>query len=304
MPTASDGAREHADWLEAAALLSREGCVSMEMLVSIIRRGGTVDAFESEVEDYGDRGSEVSQRIGNDAFAELQARATACNGRYPFAVTQGLLSVNEEAERSIYVLLLLLSGCAPTSGHKGTATLFERICTDAAREYLGGALLGVNALRFGAPRHKPQVKLHEAIDHLCRELGEGGGCAHEAKARHKGDAGLDVVAWKHFPDKKVGKLIAFGQCAGGSTAWDLKVNELDGAKFAKKWLREAFAVDPIRMFFLPRWVDSENWRDTGVDAGIVFDRGRIAAFSATRDAKLVGDCEQITKKLLKDFRGS
>jgi len=117
-----------------------------------------------------------------------------------------------------------------------------------------------------------------------------------------GDAGLDVVAWKHFPDRKSGKLIAFGQCAGGATAWEVKASELDGAKFAKKWLREGFAVDPIRMFFVPRWIDPENWRDTGVEGGIVFDRGRITAFASNGDAELQADCETTARTLLTKLR--
>jgi len=304
IPTASDGVRTHADWLEAEALASTDGSISFEALVSVFRRGGGVDAVADDNGNPFDRGSETSQRVAEDAFAEMENRAYACNGRYPFRISQGLISVNAHPERSIYTLLLLLSAVAPTTGHNGTASLFERICTDVAEAYFGGFDEGVRAFRFGSPRKKPLVTLQQAINHLCTELGEGGGVRDEANARHKGDAGLDVVAWKHFPDKKPGKLIAFGQCAGGSTAWDLKLSELDGAKFAKKWLRDAFVVDPLRMFFLPRWVDQEDWTDTGVDGGIVFDRGRIASFLSGRDVSLLGDCKRTTTSLLKRLRNS
>ena len=300
-PTASGSVTEHADWLEMAALKSPDRSISMEALVGVVRRGGSVDGIADG--DHTDRGSEISQQIADDAFLEIENRKAACNGSYPFSVSGRALSVRDGAENSMYTLMLLLSSVAPTSGHTGTAVLFERICTHAAREYFGGATSGVEAWRFGSPRKSPHVTLNQAIDHICKELAEGGGCADRKKGkRNKGDGGLDIVAWKAFPDKKVGKLIAFGQCAGGKTDWEVKASELDGVKFAKKWFREPFAVDPLRVFFIPRWVDSGDWRDIGIDAGIVFDRGRIAAYANQVDTALITDCNRVSIGLLKELR--
>lgn len=299
-PVASDDVLEHADWLEGVALKSSAGTASLEDLVSVLRQNGSVDGLGDDQEISDDRGSVTSQGIANDAFAELQKRAVACGDNYPFDLAQGLLTIRKNAEDSVYVLLSLLSSDAPTSGHKGTATLFEHICTDAACAYFGGTDTGVNKLRFGAPRKSPLVKFHSAVDDLCVQIGEGGGCS-DTTLIHHGDGGLDVVAWKDFPDKKVGKLIAFGQCAGGN-AWRIKADELDGTKFIRKWIRNPFTVEPIRMFFVPRWIGVDFWRETGIDGGIVFDRGRITSLVPSSVDAIGGNWVSTAKNLLRKFR--
>jgi hypothetical protein len=307
-PAASDDVVRHADWLEAQALASAEGRASLEDLVGEIRRGGSVDALGEEDEEgdeeRDDRGSSTSQRIAHDAFAEIQNRALFCRDRYPFAVSQGLLTLKNEPQKKVYTLLLLMSAKAPTAGHQGTSALFERICSDAAEQYLGGSAKGAKAMRFGTPRRQPIRMFRDAVDHLCTELGEGGGSP-EKKRRserdHSGDGGLDVVAWKHFPDRRAGKLIAFGQCAAGESGWDSKLDELDGIKFVKKFMREPLTVDPIRFFFVPRYIERRRWRNASIDGGIVFDRGRIAALMTRRDDDLMEDCEKTAKRLLKEL---
>jgi hypothetical protein len=215
-------------------------------------------------------------------------------------VEQGLLRVKEKD--APYNLLLLLSFTNPTSGHGGTAVLFERLCTLAAHNYFGGEENNAEAIRFGAPRKTPFAKFSQAIDNLCGQLGEGMGCKDPALASDTGDRGLDIVAWKHFPDRKPGKLVAFGQCSSGSGDWTKKLNELDGTKFSKKWLQEQLLVPPIRFFFVPRRISNDHWRLVGIDAGIVFDRCRIASCLPELDAVLKRDCANAAKKLATELR--
>lgn len=298
-PAASDPVEKLADWLEFQVLGNADRHASLEEMVRVIRTSGSTDALESDEYDrQGDAGSRLSQEIAGNAFAELQTRELACGGQYPFTIEQGLLKLSAAPETSAYVLLLLLSAVQPTSGHKGTAVLFERLCTHAARQYLGGEALGVTAYRFGSPRRQPHARLVDAIDHLCKEMSEGGNCRTPDLARHKGDAGLDIVVWKHFPDRRVGKLIAFGQCAGGGTNWEVKASELDGAKFAKTWFREPLVLDPLRLFFVPRRIAGPYWESVGIAGGIVFDRCRVAALSTNLYADLAADCETVARTLL------
>lgn len=245
-------------------------------------------------------GSEISQRVGQDAFSEAETRALACgiDGAYPFEITPGLLRLRHGWKSSAYILLLLLSKIRPTSGYKGTAMLFERICSHALRQYFGGADNSAGALRFGSPRRAPLAKLSQAIDDLCVKLAEGGGCRWPEKAAHNGDEGLDIVAWRHFPDGKAGKLVAFGQCASGEGDWSGKLNELDGRKFVQKWFRQHLLVEPMRFFFVPRRIPSDGWDHTGIDGGIVFDRCRIVACLKDLDRKLARDCAAATRALM------
>jgi hypothetical protein len=297
-PTASDPIDNLADWLEIQALTCNDGIASLESLVSIIRQGGSTDAVEDEDDPSRDQGSEISQQIASDALSAAETRVKACGGRYPFEVSQGHLRLRAEAANSPYLFLLLLSLSEPTSGYKGTAVLFENLCTHVAQQYLGGAAIGADAWRFGSPRKAPVSVFSAAIDHLCTRIAEGGGCIVDKVTKHKGDNGLDIVAWKHFPDKRAGKLIAFGQCAAGSVNWGNKLNELDGRNFARKWFRETLLVEPLRFFFVPRCIPSNIWRTTSIDAGVVFDRCRIAALLDGLDSGIGTQCQAAVASLV------
>ncbi len=299
LPAATDPTERLADWIELQALKSSEKQLSLESVVRVIRRGGTTDAVEAA---RGDAGSEISQRVAEDAFVEIENRARACgpNKGYPFRIRPGLVRLSKAWKASPYIVMLLLSGTKPTTGHAGTAVLFERICRHAAFGYIGGAANNVSAIRFGSPRKAPIAKLSQAVDDLCTNLAEGGGCKQPHKAAHLGDEGLDIVAWRPFPDLKEGKLVAFGQCATGETDWEQKLSELDGEKFVQKWFKQMLVVKPVRLFFLPRRVPKEDWENSGIDGGILFDRCRIVSCLAKLDKALIKDCKMAVKKLLKD----
>jgi len=295
-PTASSPTEELADWVEFQAMLLRDGFVSFESLVKAIRISGSADAVGGA---RGDTGSRISQQVAEDAFIEIDSRMRACGGgmRYPFDVSGTRIIRQRYGKTSIYALLLMMSYSFPTTGHDGTATLFERLCTEAAKGYFGGLNNYAYAIRFGAPRRPPLAKFNNAIDHMCRELGEGGVCKLPELGENTGDDGLDIVAWRHFPDRREGKLIAFGQCAAGY-GWEKKLTQLDGSAFCKKWLRNMLVVDPIRMFFLPRRVPKESWANSGIDGGILFDRCRIVACTQELDSELRIDCGRAAKSLL------
>lgn len=297
VPAVTDPVEIRADWLECEALRSGEGRVSLEDYVRVIRRGGGVDALDDAEDDPADRGSGKSQQVAEEAFSELENRAKACGKYYPFEIEKGLLKLKENSAETPYVLLLLLTFKEPTTGHEGTAALFEKICAHAAKQYFGGEANGACAIRFGSPRKVPLAKLSQAIDDLCTKILEGGGCRDEKYANHLGDEGLDIVAWKHFSDLKAGKIIAFGQCAGGQGNWTDKLNELDGVKFANKLFRGRVVVPPIRFFFIPRRVPADLWENVSIDAGIIFDRCRITSCLDALDGALLKECEKITKSL-------
>jgi hypothetical protein len=299
-PAAADATESLADWMEFEALRSKEEQTSVEDLVRVIRRTGSTDAFD---ESNADRGSEVSQIVAQDAFSEVENRKIACgNNGYPFDIEQGLLRLKSKPEDFPYILLLLMSATTPTAGHQGTAALFERMCTQAALEYLGGTANGAGAIRFGSPRKTPLAQLNQAIDDLCVRVAEGGGCKISAKAKHLGDEGLDVVAWRHFPDTKEGKLIAFGQCAGSATGWQQKLIELDSRKFIQKWFREILVVDPIHLFFVPRRIPRDDWHNAGIDGGILFDRCRIVACMTNPTQDLARECRASALRMIAEAR--
>jgi hypothetical protein len=184
VPAASDPTEYSADWMEIDALRSPEKETSVASLAKLIRLTGSTDAIDTP---RGDTGSELSQTIAEDAFAEIENRKKACGPKgYPFEVEKGLLRLKADPEKSIYILMLLMSVSKPTAGHDGTATLFEHICTHATLGYLGGPTNGVRAMRFGSPRKAPLAKLSQAIDDLCHTLAEGGGAVIHKKRNISG----------------------------------------------------------------------------------------------------------------------
>lgn len=88
----------------------------------------------------------------------------------------------------------------------------------------------------------------------------------------------------------------------GLSALSIKLNELDGAKFARKWFQRSLVVEPMRFFFLPRNVAEEDWENIGIDGGVVFDRCRIVSCLRDLDRDLLLRCKRTTKALLKDLR--
>lgn len=296
VPAASDPAEESADWMELEALRSSDKETSLATLAKAIRRTGSTDALPGGSKDAG---SELSQAAAEQAFTEISNRKHACGEeRYPFAVEKGLIRLRLDPQKSPYILLLLMSVNQPTGGHNGSAVLFEHLCTHAVRGYLGGTRNGVTALRFGSPRRAPIASLRRAIDDLCLQLVEGDGCKAPERARHLGDEGLDIVAWRHFPDKKSGKLIAFGQCAAGAVKWENKLAEMDARNWARKWLKSPLVVEPIRLFFVPRRIPAADWDNAGIDGGVLFDRCRIVACLTEQDAQLERRCEDMAKLLI------
>jgi hypothetical protein len=300
-PTASDPVERLADWVEMETITRRTKQFSLESFVRLIRRSGGYDAFD---DSGADPGSELSQSIASDVFAEVERRVIACGhaGAYPFSVGSGLLEALSGWEHTPYALLLLFSQSPPTTGYKGTSVLFELLCAHAAGQYFGGPGNHAASLRFGSPRRVPFAKLSQAVDRLCVVLAEGSGCRQPSKAAHTGDDGLDVVAWRHFPDRRAGKVVAFGQCAMGLNTLSAKLNELDGFKFARKWFQQGLVVEPMRFFFVPRNVAEEAWENTGIDGGVVFDRCRIVSCLRDLDGDLLARCKKTTKELLRDLR--
>lgn len=299
-PAATDDPEELADWLELEALES--GGSSRAELVSALKQGGTVAALleEEAIDEDGnpspphDPGSARAQRVADDAFSEIEGRARACGGRYPFEIGAGSMISKGDLTESPYVFLMLLSLVGPTSGHRGTAVLFESLCAAAAQEYVSG-----RGYRFGAPRPAPLTRFGTALDDLCASLGEGGGTKPGEGRNHTGDGGLDLVAWRPFPDGRCAKLIAFGQCAAGKGNYESKLNELDGAKFVKKYFRTALPIDPIRFFFVPWRLRSAAWEKMAIDGGVIFDRCRIVALLSTLGHSLLMDLQSATRRMMR-----
>ncbi|HZO63809.1 MAG TPA: hypothetical protein VFB74_02295 [Kribbellaceae bacterium] len=276
---ASDSPQDHADWLELLALVSADRNSSYQDLVAVIRRTGSMDALEFG--DETDQGSEGSQQVADDAFAELDLRARSCGGLYPFELHNQFIQLSSsEHEIGPYIFMLLLKTFGLDTGPRGfkTASHFECLATEAARRYLGGDDCGAEAYHFGFPRSSGPGSFKEALEELCRLVGEGGG-PNNARARlirNQKDGKLDLVAWRHFPDRRRGKLVVFGQCAAGAN-YQTKLTELLPSGFSSLYLLDQILPNPVLFFFVPLCVDDDWWLKVVANQAILFDRCRITA---------------------------
>lgn len=287
-PAATDGPEKLADYLELLALDPLEDGAAFHELVSQLGIGGTIDALDDDDQDDDD----ALEAIANAAFAEIDDRVLACGeGVYPFTAQPNLLTPAAAAADSVYLFLALLSRYGLTVGPLGLngAQVFEDVCAHAARSYLGP---GAEAVAFGFPRRGDMPPgFSAALQTLVHRMGEGGRPGGDAlNMPDQNDGKLDVVAWKHFADGRAGKLIAFGQCATGAN-WRDKLSDIHDTKgWCQKWLRNIPLVGPVRFFFIPHRIPRDLWPGTAIDAGVIFDRCRIAQHASGLAADILAEC--------------
>lgn len=232
-----------------------------------------------------------SDRIAEEAFAELGRRCWACREHYPYKMSsQGYtlrLSVDQTNDRHLLYNFLLLATRLDMKNMRrhgdidGTA-LFERVAALAARGYLG---CRADSLVFGTSA--PSATFRDRVNTLCLRLQEGGGFLDRYGGSHRvRDGKLDVVAWKPFSDRRAGKLIAFGQCKTGTSYRD-SLTQLQPDSFFSKWVLHPPLLMPVRMFFVSEALPDADWGRVAPDAGILFDRCRVIDFVDTLDRDLV-----------------
>ena len=225
-----------------------------------------------------------------EAYAEVDSRGSLCGTGYPFELSEdgaaliARLAV-PSATRNVYKYLLLatrlnMKDDRRHAGIDGTL-LFEALAADVAREYFGA---GTEGLVFGTSSEARSFGCK--VEELCSRLGEGigfangvGGGESERESTER-DGKLDIAVWKHFADKREGKIIAFGQCKTGTSYRD-QLAQLQPTAFCRKWMRKMPAVEPVRMFFVAEAVGRDTLYDFSADAGVVFDRCRIVEYCRT-----------------------
>ncbi|MBV9139805.1 MAG: hypothetical protein JO115_02585 [Pseudonocardiales bacterium] len=282
-PSTSAHAETLADWIEVCSIVDTDRRCSREDLISALRIAGGIDAFE-QFGPQGDVGSEMIQGLAESAMDIIENRAEILSGgRYPFIVSSGGIAtstvISEAGE--IYQLLVLSSYFSGNIGGSNAeyTRLFEDIAAVAARDYLGGSTTNAKIYQMGSPRRSGQPsKFTDAVTDMCAKMHDGGLAKDQQQAVRMKDAKLDVVAWIPTPDRRQGKLIGFGQCATGKN-WRDKISELQPDSWCASWMTDRFAVLPVRMFFIPHTIPSNDWLLVSYDAGMLFDRVRIVAHS-------------------------
>ena len=159
------------------------------------------------------------------------------------------------------------------------AKLFEDVCAHAIADRSGCSKSPASTHIFGFLRRIGAKHFPKAVQDLWQQDAPRRQSGFDDPQRSsKKDAGLDIVAWLPFPDRKRSKIIAFAQCATGQFRAG-KRDELQPLSWCNKWLTKHPAVTPVKMFLVPHTITDDDWAELAYDAGVVFDRFRITYFA-------------------------
>ncbi len=302
---------QRADLAECLCL-SRESLSVEEFADVLMEAGAFADAEVEESRSLDEHALDVAA-AGMDAAFWRSGSLAGSPGAYPFrfeADGSRLRAFSQCGDSYCLLLMLSMRGLdgpvdASDQSLSDARALFEDVCAYAAGVYLGvpSDALADSCWAFGWPRRdgpgsfgEALVALHDRLRESYREF------APPTSSPRAKDAKLDVIAWRTFPDRRPGKAILVGQCATGHRNWVDKVKELaEPRKWFEKHLGYSPHADPLRALFVPFALDHDDdeWRGLCFDAGIVFERLRIAYFAHSLPQELSADCQKVVSSLLK-----
>jgi hypothetical protein len=253
-----------ADWVELYTLIE-DTALSRAALVSFLE---------------GALGREPGDGFLSDVWTELEGRARLYSDP-PYTVLESRIAPS--ASRFAcpeYAACLILSLYGVDEKDKEITTIFEEMSRIAVGAYLVGKafVLGWGSQPGGTAGVQQKVSL------VAKRTQER--LADLPPLRFK-DRGVDVVAYKSFPDAQGGQLVILVQSAAGAN-WRAKK-----AVPLASWCQYIhWACTPIKAFAFPDMVtDSSLWHEESLEKGILFDRARLIHFLANSplDKKVSGD---------------
>ncbi|MXX96966.1 MAG: hypothetical protein F4065_09545 [Rhodothermaceae bacterium] len=287
----SSPVEEIADTIEWICVKDSNGYLSWAEVVSDLRllySGNEATAIYGK-SGFQQSNTETFELILEEWVEVLSYRFQACGSGdgYPFNITkQGLEFRGKDCPAYLFQLLVSLGKNDRHPDGTAVPKLFEELSAAAAGRYLGDSK---TCLVFGFPRSDLPKGFRDAVNRLVEFLNEGKACRSRRGLDEVKDDGLDVVAWREFPDRKASKLILFGQCATGQH-WQKKAHELLPDNWCKRNLVDSPAVNPVPAFFVPRALSEKDAGLAGINQ-VLLDRCRISALCS---GKLSG---QLKKRL-------
>lgn len=247
--------------MELWALTSPRGLVTNSDLAGIAQATEDFtpsDAIQADAE---------TEALFNEVFGELERRAIAARAAYPFTLDARGIVLRLRCEplsaaQVSYLFCLLVSEYRRAQllpkavfwGHTGAVeNLFQVCSTVAAAGLLGGA-----AISFGFPRPDGSGFLTALQRTYEQQMCEGKTerMARPGVSSQTKDGGIDIVAWRHFPDGLPGKLYLLGQCASGAQYPNKGVRSYLN-NFHGDWFTLQPGSQPIEALFVPFVLDHE-----------------------------------------------
>lgn len=245
-----------ADWIERAALSVGSSAVGQHRLREL---GEAIGYTEADV------------GLG---LATVSRRAALLGDAYPFRTGVGV-AAREDASAYPWTALLLMSADSPVRPSNDlapAAAALEGITARAVSEIYGPQ---TEALRFGWPSDegRPQ-EFGSAIRWLAARMGVAPGEAY--RPPHAKDGGVDVVAWRPFPDRRSGFPVMLVQCTLERN-YEHKAKDIDLPVWSG-YLR--LDVAPATALAIPEVVPAGEAWNTLAARTVILDRTRLATLGA------------------------
>jgi hypothetical protein len=169
--------------------------------------------------------------------------------------------------------------------------VFELICADVLASFWAtdGPHSGSFVFGTAAKKKAATPAFKHKVEELCKHVGEGAGWKTDASPPSGGDGKLDIVSWRKFNDGRPGNLIGFAQCNTGVN-WKEHLDRLQPAKFSREYMRQAFIVEPVKLYMVPSRVERSQWSAHTDRAGILLDRCRITQYGNTIRPEILSQC--------------
>ena len=220
----------------------------------------------------------LEAQMVSTGIREMARRAGLLGDRYPFRVNEFAVRAIHGAASSSYVTVALMAPGNPVREYlsaapdESMAVIFENVVTEAASRIWGDA---GRALRFGWPSdigRPPEFDL--AIRWLAQQIGVDVGQGYRQPRRK--DGGVDVVAWRPFPDSRSGFPVLLVQC---TLQENLLAKGMDvDTRLWGSWL--AMDVDPTTALATPTALTAGTiWNELALKY-MVLDRVRIVGLAA------------------------
>lgn len=278
-----DSREDVADWIETT-LVIRQSPIGIDELNSLAK------------DDCGLDPSQVGLGL-----RVMRVRQSTLSESYPFKISDIYAKYEDGPETGAYVPLLLLTPGSPyrqliaPNPSSQMTELFEKLVVEAMLNLLGPKS---QAIRFGWPSDvgRPE-RFGEAIDWLAQLMGIRSGTAFRPPLRK--DGGVDVVAWRPFPDKKIGFPIVLVQCTVQKDVVP-KARDIDLRNWSG-WL--ALDIDPLTVLAIPGTIArTEDWNEIALRS-ITLDRIRIAPLVSSRFCSSADNCSEFVRAAVRNLGG-
>lgn len=254
-PVSSGHLSQIADWMELKAIHSR----LRQATESDLRGMLDLQDDSADVQDQSEL-DERAEGIIDSVFDELGHRRLAAGSGYPFELNDWATSLKTcrdglSTAHNVYLFCLLVSqlrykaliaSAVFDDFEDAVPELFQQ-CSNVA----AGAFVSGQSMSFGSPRPDHSGFL-QALQETYRRLGEGTPVlqAPTGVSTQTKDGGVDIIAWRPWPDRLPGKLYLVGQCASGRN-WRSK--SVMGAlpAFHGDWFTSLPSSPPIAAMFIP-----------------------------------------------------